>query len=94
MLEVALGDPAVAGLIFLSSPPLQNLDQLGARPVLLIASQAEQRGLILKRAQESASGAENAEVIPLPGEGSGTFLFSTVWSPVRQALLDFVQAAK
>jgi hypothetical protein len=62
--------------------------------VLFIASQAEQRGLMLKQAQESAASAEHADVIALPGEGSGTFLFSSVWSPVRQALLDFVQAAK
>jgi hypothetical protein len=94
MLEAARNDPAIAGLILISAPPLQGLHELGARSVLLIAGQEEQRGLILKQAQESAEGVENAEVIALPGEGGGTFLFSTVWSQVRQALLDFVQAAK
>jgi hypothetical protein len=94
MLEVARNDPAIVGLILLSPPPLQGLNELGARPVLLIAGQHEQRGLILKQAEQSAAGAEHAEVIALPGEGGGTFLFPTVWSQVRQVLLDFVQAAK
>ena len=94
MVEVALNDPTVAGLILISAPPLQDLDQLGARPALLIAGQEEQRGLILKQAEESATGAQNAEVTALPGEGGGTFLFSTVWSQIRQVLLDFVQASK
>jgi hypothetical protein len=94
MLDVARNDPAIAGLLLLSSPPVQGLSELGARPALLITGQEEQRGLILKQAEESAAGAENAEVIALPGQGGGTFLFSTVWSQVRQALLDFVQAAK
>lgn len=94
MLEVARNDPAIAGLIFLSPPPLQGLNELGSRPVLFIAGQEEQHGLILKQAEESAAGVENARVIVFPGEGGGTFLFSTVWSQVRQTLLDFVQAAK
>ena len=94
MIEFALQDPTVAGLILISAPPLQGLSELGSRPVVFIASQEEQRGLILKQAQESAARTENVKVIALPGEGGGTFLFSTVWSQIRQTLLDFVQAVK
>jgi predicted esterase len=94
MLEAAFSNPTLAGLIFISPPRLQGLNELGSRPVLLIAGQEEQRGLILQQAQESATGAANAEVIALPSEGGGTFLFTTLWSQVRRALLDFVQATK
>ena len=94
MLDASLQDPAVAGLILISAPPVNNLDELNARPVLFIASQAEQHGLILEQAQQSAVGVTNAKVVALPGEGSGTFIFTTVWSQVRQALMDFVQVAK
>lgn len=94
MLDTALQDPSIAGLILISAPPVKNLVQLDSRPVLFIASQGEQHGLILEQAQQSAAGVMNAKVIALPGEGSGTFIFTTVWSQVRQALIDFVQAAK
>ncbi len=94
MLAAALQDPAIAGVILISAPSLKNLDQLGSRPVLLIASQGEQHGLILEQAKQSAAGVKNAKVVTLPGEGSGTFVFTSVWSQVRRALLDFVQAAK
>jgi predicted esterase len=94
MLDVALQDPAIAGLILVSAPPVKNLNQLASRPVLFIASQGEQHGLILEQAQESAKGVTNTKVVALPGEGSGTFIFTSVWSQVRQALIDFVQAAK
>lgn len=94
MLDAALQDPTIAGLVLISAPPVKNLDQLDSRPVLFIASQGEQHGLILEQAQQSAEGVTNAEVVTLPGEGSGTFVFTTVWSQVRQALIDFVQAAK
>jgi len=94
MLDVALQDPAIAGLILISAPPVKNLNQLAFRPVLFIASQGEQHGLILAQAQESAKGVTNTKVVALPGEGSGTFIFTSVWSQVRQALIDFVQAAK
>ena len=94
MLDAALQDPAIAGLILISAPPLKNLNPLDARPVLFIASQGEQHGLILEQAQESAKGVTNTKVVALPGEGSGTFIFSSVWSQARKALIDFVQAAK
>lgn len=94
MVDAALQDPAIAGLILISAPPLKNLNQLGSRPVLLMASQGEQHGLILEQAQQSADDLANAKVLTLPGEGSGTFVFTSVWSQVRRALLDFVQAAK
>jgi len=94
MLDAALQDPLIAGLILISAPPVKNLEGLDSRPVLLIASQGEQHGLILEQAQESAKGVTNAKVVTLPGEGSGTFIFSAVWSQVRKALIDFVQAAK
>jgi hypothetical protein len=94
MLDTALPDPTIAGLILISAPPVTNLEPLDSRPVLFIASQGEQHGLILEQAQQSAAGMTNAEIITLPGEGSGTFIFTTVWSRVRQALIDFVQAAK
>ena len=94
MLDAALQDPTIEGLILISAPRLKNLDQLDSRPVLFVASQGEQHGLILEQAQQSAEGVTNAQVVTLPGEGSGTFIFTTVWSQVRQALLDFVQAAK
>jgi predicted esterase len=94
MLDVAQQDPGIAGLILVSAPPVKNLSRLDSRPVLFLASQGEQHGLILEQAQESAKGVTNAKVVTLPGEGSGTFIFTSVWSKVRQALLDFVQAAK
>jgi predicted esterase len=94
MLDAALKDSMIPGLIFISAPPLKNLNQLDSRPVLLIASQGEQHGLILEQAQQSATGAPNAKVIALSGEGSGTFIFTSIWSQVRHALIDFVQAAK
>jgi predicted esterase len=94
MLDAALKDPSVAGLILISAPPVKNLNQLDPRLVLLIASQGEQHGLILEQAQQSAAGATNARVVTLPGEGSGTFIFTSVWSQVRRALIDFVQTAK
>jgi predicted esterase len=94
MLDVALQDPAIVGLILISAPPVKNLNQLASRPVLFIASQGEQHGLILEQAQESAKGVTNTKIVALPGEGSGTFIFTSVWSQVRQALIDFVQAAK
>jgi predicted esterase len=94
MLDAARKDPAIAGLIALSAPPLKDLGQLGSRPVLLIASQQEQHGLILEQAQQSAAGLSNAKVVMLPGEGGGTFVFTTVWSQIRQVLMDFVKPAK
>jgi hypothetical protein len=94
MLDAALQDPSIAGLILISAPPVKNLTELAPRPVLLVASQGEQHGLILEQAQESAAGAGNAKVIVLSGEGSGTFIFTSVWSQVRRALLDFVQGTK
>jgi predicted esterase len=94
MLEAARKDPAIAGLIVLSAPPLKDLGQLGSRPVLLVASQGEQHGLILEQAQQSAAGVTKAKVVVLPGEGGGTFVFSTVWSQIRQVLMDFVKPAK
>lgn len=94
MLDAARQDPTIAGLILFSAPPMKNLDQLDSRPVILIASAGEQHGLILEQAQQSAEGVTNAKVLALPGEGSSTFIFSSVWSQVRQALIDFVQAAK
>jgi hypothetical protein len=94
MLEVALQDPTIAGLILISAPPLKNLEGLDSRRVLFIASQGEQHGLILEQAQHSAAGVTNVQVVTLPGEGSGTFIFTTVWSQVRRALTEFVQAAK
>jgi predicted esterase len=94
MFDAALNDPTIAGLILISAPTIKNLDRLGSRPVLLVASQAEQHGLILEQAQESATGATNAQVLVLPGEGGGTFIFTTVWSQIRRVLMDFVQAAK
>ncbi len=94
MLDVALQDPMIAGLILISAPPVKNLEQLDSRPMLFIASQGEQHGLILEQAQQSAAGITNAQVVTLPGESSGTFIFSTVWSKVRRALIGFVQAPK
>ena len=94
MLDAAQKDSSITGLIFISAPPLKNLSQLGSRAVLLIASQGEQHGLILEQAQQSAAGVTNARVVTLPGEGSGTFIFTSVWSQLRRALLDFVQATK
>jgi predicted esterase len=94
MLDAALKDSTISGLIFISAPPLKNLNQVVSRPVLLIASQGEQHGLILEQAQQSAAGVTNAKVVTLPGEGSGTFIFTSVWSQVRRVLIDFVQTAK
>jgi hypothetical protein len=94
MLDAALQDPNIAGLILISAPPLKNLNQFDSRPILLIASQGEQHGLILEQAQQSAAGVTNAKVVTLPGEGSGAFIFSSVWSLVRRALIDFVQSAR
>lgn len=94
MFDAAQKDPAVAGLILISAPPLKGLDQLAPRPVLLVASQGEQHGLILEQAQQSAKGVANARVITLPGEGSGTFIFTSVWSQVRRMLMDFVKPTK
>jgi hypothetical protein len=94
MFEATLKDPTIAGLILISAPPVKNLDGLGSRPVLLIASQAEQNGLILEQAQQSAAGLSNVKVVMLPGEGGGTFIFTTVWSQIRQVLMDFVNPAK
>ena len=94
MLDAALQDLDIAGLILISAPPVKNLNRLDSRPVLFVASQGEQHGLILEQAKESVKGLTNAKVVTLPGEGSGTFIFTTVWSQVRQALIDFVQTAK
>ena len=94
MLDAGLKDPAIAGLIFLSAPPLKDLGQLVPRPVLLIAGQAEQHGLILEQAKQSAAGVNNAKVVVLPGESGGTFAFTTTWSQVRRVLMDFVKPAK
>jgi hypothetical protein len=94
MLDTALQDRTIAGLILISAPPVKNLDGLGPRPVLLVASQAEQHGLILEQAQQSAAGVGNAKVVVLPGEGGGTFIFTTVWSQIRQVLMDFVKLVK
>ena len=94
MLDAAREDPAIAGLIVLSPPPLKDLGQLRPRPALLIAGQGEQHGLILEQAQQSAAGVNNANVVVLPGEGGGTFAFTTVWTQVRRVLMDFVKPAK
>jgi hypothetical protein len=94
MLDAARTDPAIAGLIVLSAPPLKDLDRLGSRPVLLVASQGEQHGLILDQAHQSAAGVNNAQVVVLPGKGGGTFVFTTVWSQIRRVLMEFVKPAK
>jgi hypothetical protein len=94
MLDAARKDPVIAGLIALSAPPLKDLGQLGSRPVLLIASQQEKHGLILEQAQQSAAGVSNAKVVVLPGEGGGTFVFTTVWSQIHRVLMDFVKPTK
>ena len=91
MLEAAVNDPQIAGLIALSPPQLKSADQLGARKLLILVSEKDQSGRQLTWANESAAAVPGSQVISLPGDGHGTFVFTTVWSRVRSAILEFVK---
>jgi dienelactone hydrolase len=91
MLEAAVNDAQIAGLVALSPPSLKSADQLGSRKLLILVSEKDQSGRLLTWAQESAAAVPGSQVIALPGDGHGTFVFSAVWSKVRAALLEFIQ---
>jgi predicted esterase len=91
MLDAAIANPQIAGLIALSPPQLKNADKLGNRNLLVMVSEKDQSGRLLVWAKESAAAVAGAQVVTLPGDGHGTFVFSTLWSSVRTALLDFIQ---
>lgn len=90
MLDAAVKDPQIAGLVALSPPQLKGMDKFGDRKLLLLVSEKDQSGRLLTWAQESAAAVPGSQLIPLPGDGHGTFVFSTLWSDVRQALLEFI----
>ena len=93
MLDAAVKDPQIAGLVALSPPQLKGMDKFGDRKLLLLVSEKDQSGRLLTWAQESAAAVPGSQLIPLPGDGHGTFVFSTLWSDVRQALLGRLQRA-
>ena len=90
-LAVAAGEPAIQGLIALSPPMLQKLPDLGGRPLLLMATAKDRGGLIVNQLKKLAGPlGESAQVVELPGDGHGTFVFTNVWNPLRQAVLKWL----
>jgi predicted esterase len=91
MLDAAIADPQVSGLIVLSPPQLKYADKLGTRKLLVIVSDKDQNGRLLTWAKESAAAVADSQLVTLPGDGHGTFVFSTLWSKVRTALVEFIK---
>ena len=91
VVAAAVADPGIAGVILLSPAPAESVAELGSRPVLLMASQDDRRGMALKQAQEIADQSSGpATLVTLPGDGRGTFTFTTVWNQVRSGLLEWL----
>jgi pimeloyl-ACP methyl ester carboxylesterase len=70
---------------------VEEIGQLENRPVLFLASEGDRRGYVLEQAKTMAQQVKGpTQVIALPGEGHGTFLFPNVWNPLRKALLEWL----
>ena len=92
VVAAAVADAEVAGVVLLSPAPAKDVAKLGSRPVLLLVSQDDRRGIALQQAQniaEQASG--KATLVTLPGDGRGTFVFTGAWNQVRSALLTWLK---
>jgi dienelactone hydrolase len=87
----AIQDPSIRGVILLSAMIVEEIGQLENCPVLFLASEGDRRGYVLEQAKTMAQQVKGpTQVIALPGEGHGTFLFSNVWNPLRKALLEWL----
>jgi hypothetical protein len=91
--QAVIADSEVAGLIILSSPQIiDEISQLSGRPVLLLASQGDRQGMILEQTQTMAKAVgQSAQVVTLPGEGHGTFIFTNTWNALRSATLEWIK---
>ncbi len=91
--QAVIADSEVAGLIILSSPQvIDEISQLSGRPVLLLASRGDRQGMILEQTQTMAKAiGQSAQVVTLPGEGHGTFIFTNTWNALRSATLEWIK---
>jgi hypothetical protein len=90
----AVAADEVSALILLSAPQvIDEISQLSGRQILLLASTGDRKGLILEQTQTMAEKAgKGAQVVALPGEGHGTFIFTNTWNQLRSAVLGWLKS--
>lgn len=89
----AAQDEQIRGMILLS-PLIEEVTELGDRPTLILASRKDRRGLVLEQAQAIAGQIQGPhQLIALPGDGHGTFVFTNAWNAARQAVLGWLPSA-
>jgi len=87
----ATQDTRIRGVILLSAPQVDEVADLGSRPILLMASRKDRHGFVLEQAQNMAQQVQGPhQVVALPGDGHGTFVFTNAWNAARQALLKWL----
>ncbi len=90
----ATQDGQIRGVILLSPPPIEEVTGLGDRPILILASRKDRRGLVLEQAQAITGQIQGPhQLIALPGDGHGTFVFTSAWNDARRAVLQWLQFA-
>jgi dienelactone hydrolase len=88
----AAQDLQVAGVVLISAPHVDEIAQLGPRPILLLAAEGDRHGTVLEQAQDMADLAQGpCRVVALPGDGHGTYVLTNAWNAVRQALVAWLQ---
>ncbi|MCS7220427.1 MAG: hypothetical protein RML36_01015 [Anaerolineae bacterium] len=92
-MRAAEQDVQIRGVILLS-PPMQEPIGLGHRPVLILASREDRRGLVLEQAQAIAEQVQGPyQLVALPGDGHGTFVFTSAWNAARRAVMEWLPSA-
>jgi dienelactone hydrolase len=88
----AVQDAQIAGVVVISGPQVDEVTQLGQRPILFIAATGDHRGRVLEQAQAMADLAQGPhQVVALPGDGHGTYVLANAWNATRQALISWLQ---
>lgn len=88
----AAQDLQISGVAVISGSPVDEVAQLGQRPILFLAAEGDRHGLVLEQAQEMARLAQGpCQVVALPGNGHGVYVLPNAWNATRQALLAWLQ---
>ena len=92
VIRAAVLDAQIVSVVVISSPPVDEVAQLGQRPILFMAAEGDQRGRVLEQAEAMATLAQGPhQVIALPGNGHGTYVLVNAWNATRQALVAWLQ---
>jgi len=92
VVTTAVQDPQIAGVVLISGPQVDEVAQLGSRPILFMAAEDDRRGLVLQQTQAMAKLVQGpSQVVALPGNGHGTFVLASAWNATRQALLAWLK---